>query len=76
MLDFTSTFKISFDDETNKLVYSILKDKAEYNIKFKKNLEFTIKEKSLAKLRALTNSLLRDLTIIVNTRKLIEKCDG
>ncbi|VVB71451.1 Uncharacterised protein [uncultured archaeon] len=73
MLEFTCSFVLDFDGDENKRIFNALKDKKEYNAVLKNKLFFTIKQPSLAKLRAISNSLLRDLTIITRVNTLIEE---
>ena len=73
MVEFTSSFTLDFGKEDNKRIFDSLKDKKEYNAVFKTKLTFTISQPSLAKLRAISNSLLRDLTIITRIDSLIEE---
>ena len=75
MVEYSSSFTLDFGKEMNKTIYSQLKEKKEYDIILKEKLLVTINQPSLAKLRAITNSLLRDLTIITRINSLIEESD-
>ncbi len=72
MVEFTSTFILDFGKD-NKRIFEALKDKKEYNAVLKNKLFFTLNQPSLAKLRAISNSLLRDLTIITRIDSIINE---
>lgn len=72
MVELTCSFVLDFGKDS-KRIFDALKDKKEYNAIFKGKLFFTIKQPSLAKLRAISNSLLRDLTIITRIESIIDE---
>lgn len=70
---FKCSFELDFGKEVNKKIYEELKNKKEYGVSFKQKLFFSVSQPSLAKLRAITNSLLRDLTIITRINYIIDE---